>query len=154
MSSNSLVISDTSSIILLDKIDELDILRQAFDKVYTTPVVAREFGIQLPDWIVVRGVTNTVAESKLNVIMDPGEASVLALATEIADCYVLVDDYKARAYAEKVHQKYLGIFGLILRAKQLGIIQSVRPYLEKIRQTDFRASSALYELTLKKAGEE
>jgi predicted nucleic acid-binding protein len=153
MSSSSLVISDTSSIILLDKIDELDILKQSFDKVYTTPVVAREFGIRLPEWITVQNVTNTAVESLLNKIMDPGEASVLALATEIDDCYVLVDDNKARNYAEKTGQKFLGTLGLILRAKRLGVIPSVRPYLEKVRQTNFLASAALYELILEDAGE-
>jgi predicted nucleic acid-binding protein len=43
--SEVLVISDTSSIILLDKIGEIEMLKMCFDKVYTTPVVAREFGI-------------------------------------------------------------------------------------------------------------
>lgn len=117
--SDSLVISDTSSIILLDKIDEIEILRLSFKKVYTTPVVAREFGILLPDWIIVKEVSNKILLERLNAIMDPGEASVLTLATEMGDCYVLVDDQKARRYAASIHQKYLGTLGLILRAKRM-----------------------------------
>ncbi|MFD2570356.1 hypothetical protein ACFSUS_06900 [Spirosoma soli] len=100
--SDSIVISDTSSIILLDKINKIDLLRQSFDKVYATPIVAREFGILLPDWIVVKAVTDNVKQAQLNAIMDAGEASVLTLASEIGDCYVLIDDNKARQYAETV----------------------------------------------------
>jgi predicted nucleic acid-binding protein len=69
--------------------------------------------------------------------MDAGEASVLVLATEIGECYVLIDDNKARRYAEAMSQKYLGTFGLILRAKRLGVIPNVRPLLEKIKKNRF-----------------
>ncbi|GAB3919582.1 DUF3368 domain-containing protein [Larkinella terrae] len=151
--SEVLVISDTSSIILLDKIGETEILNKCFDKVYATPVVAREFGILLPDWIIVQEIHDKVRQEKLNAIMDAGEASVLALAAEIEECYVLIDDNKARKYAEAISQKYLGTLGLILRAKRLGIIPSVRPLLEKIKKTDFRASESLYDLILEEANE-
>lgn len=153
MSSDNLVVSDTSLIILLDKIGEIDILRQSFARVYATSVVAREFGILLPDWIIVQDPTNKVRQAKLDAIMDAGEASVLALAAEIGDCYVLVDDNKARRYAEAIQQKYVGTLGLILRAKRLGVIPAVRPLLEKVQQTDFWASDSLYEFIIHEASE-
>jgi predicted nucleic acid-binding protein len=151
--SEVLVVSDTSSIILLDKIGEIEILNKCFDKVYTTPVVAREFGILLPVWITVQDTRNKIQQEKLNAIMDAGEASVLALASEIGDCYVLIDDNKARRYAEAISQKYVGTLGLLLRAKRFGVIPAVRPLLEKIRRTDFWVSESLYELILEEAGE-
>ena len=150
---NDIVISDTSSFILLDKIGEIDLLRQSFDKVYTTPVVAREFGILLPEWIIVQTPEDSVQEAKLNGLMDPGEASVLALATEIPDCYILVDDNKARRYAQQIGQKYIGTLGLILRAKRSGIIPLVRPLLEKVEQTNFWASDGIYAFIRSEAGE-
>lgn len=153
MSSDNLVVSDTSSIILLDKIGEINILEKSFARVYATPVVAREFGILLPDWITVQDTIDKVRQAKLDAIMDAGEASVLALAAEIGDCYVLVDDYKARRYAESIQQKYVGTLGLILRAKRLNVIPAVRPLLEKVQQTDFWASDSLYEFILQEANE-
>lgn len=150
---NDLIISDTSSLILLDKIGEIDLLRQSFDKVYATPIVAREFGSLLPDWITIQKATDAIREAKLNALMDPGEASVLALATEIPDCYVLIDDNKARRYAQAVGQKYIGTLGLILRAKRQGIVPLVRPILEKVMQTDFRATDSLYDFIRHEAGE-
>lgn len=85
--------------------------------------------------------------------MDVGEASILALAAEIGDCYVLIDDYKARRHAEAIQQKYLGTLGLILRAKRLNVIPAVRPLLEKVQQTDFWASDSLYEFIIQEANE-
>ena len=67
--------------------------------------------------------------------------------------YVLVDDNKARRYAEAIQQKYLGTLGLILRAKRLGVTPAVRPLLEKVQQTDFWADDSLYDFILREANE-
>ena len=45
------IISDTSCLILLDKIGELDILNKLFGTIITTSEVAEEFGQTLPAWI-------------------------------------------------------------------------------------------------------
>lgn len=44
------IISDTSCIILLDKIGELEILNKLFGTIVTTQEVAEEFGQRLPSW--------------------------------------------------------------------------------------------------------
>ncbi|MFW6101948.1 MAG: DUF3368 domain-containing protein [Bacteroidota bacterium] len=91
----SVVIADTSCLILLDKIDELDIL---------------------------------------NAIL-------------------ILDDHKARKTAEKLDLNYTGTFGILLRAKKLGIIKELKPITEKIKATNFRFSDELFHLLLKEAGE-
>jgi len=45
------IISDTSCLILLDKIGELEILNKLFGTITTTAEVAEEFGQQLPAWL-------------------------------------------------------------------------------------------------------
>ena len=45
------IISDTSCLILLDKIGELEILNKLFGTIITTPEVANEFGQPLPFWV-------------------------------------------------------------------------------------------------------
>lgn len=79
--------------------------------------------------------------------MGAGEASVLALAAEINDCYVLFDDNKARRYADSIRQKYAGTLGLT------GVIPAVRPLLEKVQQPDFWASNSVYEFIIQEADE-
>jgi predicted nucleic acid-binding protein len=46
-----IVISDTSTLILLQKIDEFNLLRKVYSELITTPEIAEEFGEKLPDWI-------------------------------------------------------------------------------------------------------
>ena len=52
----SIVISDTSSLILFDKIGELELLNKVYDSIVTTPEIASEFGDNLPDWIHIKKV--------------------------------------------------------------------------------------------------
>lgn len=59
---------------------------------------------------------------------------------------------KGRKIAEKLKLKFSGTFGLILKAKQIGIINIVKPILDEIKQTIFRFSEKIFELVLKDAG--
>ena len=48
------IISDTSCLIILNKIGELDLLRQLYNTVTITHDILLEYGEQLPDWIEVQ----------------------------------------------------------------------------------------------------
>ena len=60
---------------------------------------------------------------------------------------------KARKTAEKLNMKYTGTFGILLRAKKMGVINELKPITDKIKATNFRFSDKLFFLLLKKAGE-
>lgn len=51
-----LIICDTSVLILFEKINKLDVLKQLYSKIYITPEIALEFGNTLPGWIEVKEV--------------------------------------------------------------------------------------------------
>jgi predicted nucleic acid-binding protein len=85
--------------------------------------------------------------------LDKGEASAIALSLELDNSIVIIDDLKGRNVAERLNLRYSGTFGLILKAKQIGIIQSVKPILTKIRETNFRFSEKLFKVILEQAGE-
>ncbi len=85
--------------------------------------------------------------------LDKGEASAIALSLEMDNSIVIIDDLKGRKVAERLNLRYSGTFGLILRAKQIGVIQSVKPILIKIKKTNFRFSEKLFKLILEQAGE-
>lgn len=53
-----IVISDTSTLILFQKIDEFNLLHKVYGELITTPEIAKEFGEKLPDWIKVRSVSD------------------------------------------------------------------------------------------------
>jgi predicted nucleic acid-binding protein len=55
----------------------------------------------------------------------------------------IIDDLKARKVAETLNLKFTGCIGILIIAKEKGFIISVRFYLEKIQQTNFRISMQL-----------
>lgn len=53
----SIVIADSSSLMALDNIGEIDVLPNLFSKITITSEVAGEYGRQLPDWIIIRSAS-------------------------------------------------------------------------------------------------
>ena len=149
---NKIVITDTSCFVLLEKINALDILHQLFATVLTTPEIEKEYGQPLPDWVIIRSATQLLKEEFYQYV-DLGEASAIALAAEISCDYIILDDMAARKLAEKLGLPIKGTVGVLLMAKQKGIIRLFRPYLDLIQQTNFRLSPQLAEQFIKDAGE-
>jgi len=147
------IISDTSCLILLDKIGELEILNKLFGKIITTSEVANEFGQPLPNWIEIQQPTDNNYQSIIEASVDSGEASAIALAFELDNCLLIIDDLKARKFANQIGLNIIGTMGVIVDAKLSGIIQSVKPIITKIKLTNFRMTEQLEIVMLKKAGE-
>ena len=150
---SEIIISDTSCLILLTNIDELELLRKIGKTVYITPEINQEFGKSLPDWIKIKEPVDKHYQKLLERDIDKGEASAIILALETPGSILIIDDLKGRKVADEMDLKYSGSFGLILRAKQEGIITSIRPIIERIRSTNFRYSEKLLESLLVQAGE-
>jgi predicted nucleic acid-binding protein len=148
-----IVISDTSCLIILSNIQELDLLKAVYKNVITTPDIAREFGSPLPEWILIKSPADSKRQQILELQIDKGEASAIALALELSESTLILDDLQARTLAEKLGIAITGTLGVIIKAKLNGIIPSVKPLLAKIKQTNFRVSSALEEIVLKEARE-
>ena len=85
--------------------------------------------------------------------LDPGESSAIALCLDISDSIIIIDDLKGRRIADKLNLRYSGTLGLILKARQEGIIESIKPVIEKINNTNFRFRKELIEFLIEQAGE-
>jgi len=140
-------------LIILNKIGELDLLRQLYNSVTITPDILLEYGEQLPDWIEVQKAKDQYRQQLLEMQIAKGEASAIALALETEDNIVILDDWKARKLAERLGLSVTGTLGVIIKAKNTGFILSIKPYLEKIRETNFRISKELEQIALKGANE-
>ena len=147
------IIADSSCLILLDKIEELDLLKKLFGKVIVTSIIAEEFGNPLPEWILIKDAKNINYQNILELSVDRGEASAIALAVEQSDCLLILDDQKARKLAAELNLKYTGTIALLVEAKSKGYITSVRPIINKIRKTNFHLTPELEKKILKSAGE-
>lgn len=140
------VISDTSTLILFDKIDEIGLLQKVYSELITTSEVAEEFGEKLPDWIKIQAVSDKKYQWFLETQVDVGEASAIALASEFDDVLLLLDDLKARKLPMQLKFKITGTLGVIHKAKQMSVINKVKPLIDKIVMTDFRiADNVIHE---------
>ncbi len=148
-----IVIADTSCFILLDKIDSLTLLQSVYLQVYTTPQIAAEFGKPLPNWVIIESVVDQYKIKELEKELDIGEATAIALTGQLDGAIVILDDWMARKVAEKMGISFTGTFGVMAKAKRMGLIPSVKPLLEKVRQTNFRFSEQVFEATILAAGE-
>lgn len=150
---HKIIISDTSCFIILTNIGELHLLKKLYGKITTTIEIATEFGEPLPEWIEILSVKSKDTQRLLEMQIDKGESSAIALALEIADSLLILDDIKARKIATQLGLSITGTLGIIIKAKLEGIIPSVIPILNKIKQTDFRLSSEVESQVLKAAME-
>lgn len=143
------VISDSSTLILFQKINQFELLKQVYGSLLTTHEIAKEFGDPLPDWIEMHSPTDKKYQEYLETQLDIGEASAIALAAQFDDALLIFDDLKARKLAVKLKFKITGALGIINRAKQMGVIPKVKPIIDKLLETDFRISKKIVDEILR-----
>ena len=148
-----IIIADTSCLILISKIGAFEILQRLFSEVVVTSVIAEEFGEPLPSFFKLKDAQNKNYQNILQTSVDKGEASAIALAVEQDECLLILDDQKARTLASELKLKHTGTLGILVDAKLSGYIPSVKPLLDKIRETNFRLSPELESKILNRAGE-
>ena len=148
-----LIISDTSCLIILEKIGELSILQSLYGTILTTAEVAAEFGQPLPDWIQIRQPSDINYRHILTASLDLGEASAIALALECDDALLIIDDLKGRNFALRLGLRITGTLGILVEAKLAGHLSALKPVLQKIKQTNFRLTERLEALVLSKVNE-
>ena len=150
---HKVIIADTSCFIILSKINELELIHHVYGEIVTTVDIANEFGEELPMWVEIVEVKDKLRQQLLEMQVDKGESSAMALALEMPESTIVIDDYKARKVADHLGINYTGTIGVLIKAKLLGIIQSIKPLLAKIKETNFRISAELEEKALQESGE-
>ena len=74
------IIADTSCFIVLANIQELGLLNKVYGTIITTTEIVTEFGDALPDWVNVVNVKDKHTQQILEIQIDKGESSAIALA--------------------------------------------------------------------------
>jgi len=86
--------------------------------------------------------------------LDEGEAAVISAATRLGFSSVILDERKARRMASRVYGlEVKGTAGLLVEAKNRGMIVSVRPYLDGMIQRGYFLGPNLVASCLAAAGE-
>ena len=141
----------------------LDYLRLAGDPVMLPSVVAQE--IQRAD--ANDPAARALGQTSWLVIVDPGpvppviqawdlgpgESSVLAWALNHPGSEAILDDLQGRRCAAALGIPVRGTLGLVLRAKQRGIIPAARPVLEALRKAGMYLSDRVLNDALAHIGE-
>ena len=137
------IIVDTSCLIILSKINELYLLKLLYGEVLITDTIAKEFDEPLPNWIIICPIKFNEKEFLFEKRIDKGEASAIILALEKTNSTIIIDDFKGRASAKELGIKVTGTMGIIISAKNKKLIPSIKPILEKIKETNFYISKEL-----------
>lgn len=138
-----IIIADTSCLITLDNIEDLSLLKKIFTNITITPQVADEFGKELASWIEVENVTDVQKIRLLELELDLGEASSIALALEKPNSLLIIDERKGREIAKKLEVKIIGLLGILIIAKRKSFINNLSAYFDKIENVGFRISEKL-----------
>jgi len=160
-----IVVSDTTPLIGLAQIQRFDLLRQLFGQVYIPQAVydeavvaGHEAGgarhqVSSATWIKIVSVKDRLAVEVLLDEMDLGEAEAIVLARELGADWVLMDERKGRRKLAQMGINRIGTLGILLKAKQLGLLEAVRPEIEKLRHQSFSMSQEVIDAVLKQANE-
>ena len=84
-------VTNSTCLIGLERIGRLDLLPRVFSKVFAPPMVAAEVGREV-GWLTVQVVKNSAVVATLSTQMDEGEAEAIALAMELGDFLLILDD--------------------------------------------------------------
>ena len=158
------VISNTSPLQYLHQLGLLDLLPRLAEHITVPPGVIEELeaghalGLDIPDisvldWVSIRAPGQS--KSQLPIAdLGHGETEVLLLGLESAGEVVLIlDDAQARKAAKAVGLKFTGTLGVLLDAKRAGLLQVVKPQLDRLDALGFRLARHTRDAVLRLASE-
>ncbi|MFM9961700.1 MAG: DUF3368 domain-containing protein [Planctomycetaceae bacterium] len=158
-----IVVSDTSPIINLAAIGQLDLLRQRYQRVLICETVAEELkqlGPDQPgadamelDWIEVRSIHDKAQMAAELETLDAGEAETIVLALESHADWTLMDERRGRERAVSLGLRVVGLLGVLLDSKRSGLITEIKPLLQGLQDFGFFIRPALVAEVLELAGE-
>jgi len=156
-------ISNTSPLLYLHLIGQLDLLVRLYEHVFIPQAVLDELragadrGVSVPDvgallWLHIRPLA---AQELVPLVTDlgRGEAEVIGLGLEIPGSRLILDDALARRIALVNDLHITGTVGVILKAKQCGFLDAVKPSILALRQAGLWLHDTVVASVLRQAGE-
>jgi predicted nucleic acid-binding protein len=103
-------------------------------------------------WIKIEAVPSP-SLTLLPVFLGKGEVEVIQLGIIRSGSLLLIDDYRARRAAEALHLAATGTVGVLVRAKECGLVPAVVPLLREMRDCGYYIGEAVVEMARIRAGE-
>ena len=163
MITERVVIADSSPLIALARINQLNLLHHLASRVIVPPAVWSEVTVKAPEapgasvvreatWLEVLNPDRALVEA-LAILLDRGEAECIALAQTTTNSLLLLDDSRARRVGEQLSLRLIGTLGLLRRAKQAGLIEALRPQIEALQANNIFIHRTLIDRILEDVGE-
>lgn len=162
------VVCDSSPLVYLSKLEQFQLLRLIYDSVLVPPAVWREVAVGGEGLAESANLTSAVADGWIHIEAPSnvknlaagfpqelgwGEIEAIVLARE-KGAVLVADDGLARSAAQSLGLEVTGTIGVLIRAKRHRHLPAVKPLIELLKkETNFWMSDALYEETLRIAGE-
>jgi predicted nucleic acid-binding protein len=160
-----LVVADSSPLIALASSGHIDVLLSLIQEVVIPETVFQEC-ITQNDKPGAQHILNAVRAGHIQRVDDPdisafrdiddldiGEACAISLAITLKSA-ILIDDFIGREVAKAHRVNVIGGCGILLIAKQRGLIVAVKPVIDAWKDgIGYRLSDALIADVLRKAGE-
>lgn len=158
-----IVISDTTPIITLIKINRIDLLERLFGEVFIPEAVFRELMtntafadeaeiVKASSFLKVKTVQNQQSLSILQAVsgLDDGESEAIILAGELGSDALIIDERKGRKVAQKLGITITGTIGILIQAHNENMIstENAKLYLEQLKTSNIRLSEALIQEAL------
>lgn len=159
-----IVVADTSVLLNLCRIGQVELLACLFHEVVIPTEVSVEFarlarqsarfqGLTLPGWVRQQQAP-AISPAIRAANLDPGETAALALALEIHADALLVDERRGHQVAMQMGLKTIGVLGILLQAKTSGFVPQLRPLLDALeRDAQFWIAPPVRQRVLQIAGE-
>ena len=156
-----LVIADTSALIAVSICNGLHWLDALFTKIQVPQAVYNEATAQgkpqaeaLKSYLADKVLPVEISEFVIAVPkLGKGELEAMALYKQQHADRLLIDDLQARKTASYNGIKIIGSIGILLLAKDNGLISSIKPHLDRIQQSNIHISQKLINEALIIAGE-
>lgn len=159
-----IVVADTSVLLNLCRIGQVDLLAGLFREVIVPETVAAEFarlartaprfdGLHLPAWVRLRNAVQAVPAVRA-AGLDPGETAAIELALEIQADALLVDERRGHAVAKRLGVRTIGVLGILLQSKRSGLVPRIDTLLDALEtEAQFWISPDLRQRVRELAGE-
>ena len=154
------VVCNTSPIVALARAGRLDLLHAVHGEIFVPEAVFHEITVAgagepgasevtAAPWIKRRPALNLALVNALGLELDAGEAEAIALAVECHADLILLDECIGRHAAQRMGLNVTGTLGILIAAKDRGLLASARPLLDALRiDAGFWIGDALYDAVL------
>lgn len=136
------VIVNSTPLIALCKINRLELLKELYGEITIPEAVFLEVTakndavkrklLESGAWIHVQTISDNSDKRMYKAKLHDGEVEVMILAQEIKADLVIIDDNAARKTALYLGLPLTGTIGVLLRAKEAGLVSKVMPLVESL----------------------